>query len=313
MHVSKPPRAVAPTLAFVTPPGVPGWQRWLVFSPLARIVFFAVVLTALSMAGHAVVASLGWLGSSAEGLHRALAMFAVEVLPALLAYLALVKGIERRRVRELAWREAPTRGVAGLMGGFVLFSAVIGVLWLAGSYRVLGFNPHPDWLPQLLMVGIGAGVAEEIIARGVIFRIVEEGLGTWIALLLSALLFGAAHLGNPHATLWSALAIAIEAGLMFGLLYRLTGSLWPCMGLHAAWNFAQGAVYGVPVSGTHADGFLVSARGGPDWLSGGAFGAEASVIALLLCCLVSALLLAAVLKRRGIVPPAWRRRATLAQ
>lgn len=93
------------------------------------------------------------------------------------------------------------------------------------------------------MAGLGAGIGEEILFRGVLFRIVEEGLGTWAALLVSALFFGAVHLGNPGATLWSSATIAIEAGLLFGLLYHVTRSLYLCMGVHAAWNFMQGTVY----------------------------------------------------------------------
>jgi hypothetical protein len=80
------------------------------------------------------------------------------------------------------------------------------------------------------------------------------------------------------------------------------------MGLHAAWNFCQGTVYGIPVSGMKADGWLVSTRTGPDWLSGGGFGAEASVVALALCLLCSMALLALALRRHSLVPAAWRRR-----
>jgi len=157
------------------------------------------------------------------------------------------------------------------------------------------------------VVGLGAGIGEEIMFRGVLFRIVEEGLGTWWALAISALLFGALHIANPGATLWSSAAIAIEAGLLFGLLYHVTRSLAICMGVHAAWNFAQGTIYGIPVSGARADGWLVSTRSGPDWLSGGVFGAEASVVALGLCTLCSLGLLVVALRRGSIVPPRWRR------
>jgi membrane protease YdiL (CAAX protease family) len=132
-------------------------------------------------------------------------------------------------------------------------------------------------------------------------------MGTWAALIISALFFGAVHLGNPGATLWSSLAIAIEAGLLFGLLYHVTRSLPLCMGLHAAWNFTQGTIYGIPVSGTDADGWLVSTRSGPDWLSGGVFGAEASVVALALCSLCTVGLLVMALRRGSIIPLRSRR------
>jgi membrane protease YdiL (CAAX protease family) len=296
------PVAASAPIAFVTPPDAPGWKRWLVYSPLARIVIFAALMTGLSFADHAIVVRLGWLAKTATPLQHALATLSLQLLPALIAYLILVLLIERRRPAELSLRALPTFGVGGLFMGVVLFSIVVGILWLVGSYHVTGTNPNVDWLPEVLVAGIGAGIGEEIAVRGVLFRVVEEGLGTWWALAISALFFGAAHVANPGATLWSSAAIAIEAGVLFALLYHLTRSLWACVGLHAAWNIMQGTVYGIPVSGSKAHGWLVSYRTGPDWLSGGSFGAEASVVALLVCSALSAILLVVALRRGSIVP-----------
>ena len=263
---------------------------------------------ALSFGMGAMVHVIGWGGKDAPANVHALAQFLMRAVPALLAYLLLVKLVERRPITELAPRRLLRDGIVGLLGGLLLFSAVVGVLYLLGSYHVIGTNPDAQWLPAMLMVGLGAGIGEEIITRGVLFRIVEEGLGTWVALIVSALFFGAAHIANPGATLWSSAAIAIEAGLLFGMLYHVTRSLPLCMGLHAAWNFAQGTIYGIPVSGLKADGWLVSTRSGPDWLSGGVFGAEASVIALTLCSLGTLALLAVAARRGSIVPRrSWRR------
>lgn len=291
------------SIAFHTPPDAPRWKRLLVYSPVARLTIFIVLLLIFTFPLGIVLHLIGLRGPDASALQRATGELIVRALPALLAYLILVRGVERRWPSELAPRSALAQGGLGLLGGFALFSTVVGLLWLLGSYHVSGIHASASWLPQLLAVGLGAGIGEEIISRGVLFRIVEEGLGTWVALAVSALFFGAAHLGNPAATVWSAAAIAIEAGLLFGLLYHVTRSLPLCMGVHAAWNFAQGAIYGIPVSGTHADGLLVSHRTGPAWLSGGLFGAEASVVALALCLLCSLALLTVVWRRRSVVAP----------
>ncbi|MDE2086495.1 MAG: CPBP family intramembrane metalloprotease [Xanthomonadaceae bacterium] len=293
-------------LAYVTPATAPSWKRWLICSPLARIAIFLLLFIVLNRSSSALLHVL-MLGTAKTPMTSALGYLVVVLLPVILTYAFLVRVVERRKPEELALRRWPD-ALLGVLAGSLLFSSVVGVLWLLGSYHVIGFNPHADWLPPLLFAGIGAGIAEEIMFRGVLFRATEEGLGTWAALLVSALFFGFAHAANPGATAWSSSAIAIEAGLLFGLLYHVTRSLPICMGLHAAWNFCQGTVYGIPVSGLKADGWLVSTRTGPDWLSGGVFGAEASVVALTLCSLCSIALLIVALKRHTLVPPSWRRR-----
>jgi uncharacterized protein len=297
-----------PSTAFSTPATAPAWQRWLVFSPLARIVIYAALVFGIGYLTHVGLVTTGWLAPSASPALRALARMAAELLPTVLAYLVLVLLIERRRIRELSLPAVLTWGVPGFIGGFVLFSAVVGLLWLFGSYHVLGVNSNVDWLPAVLVAGIGAGISEEVLTRGVLFRVTEEGLGTWWALAISAAFFGLAHIFNPGATWWSSAAIAIEAGILLALIFHVTRSLWACIGLHAAWNITQGTIFGIPVSGTHADGWLVSSRTGPDWLSGGVFGAEASVVALTMCSVVSAALLVVALRRKTIVLPSWRRK-----
>lgn len=294
-------------LAFTTPADAPGWQRWVVLSPVGRIAFFIVTMIALISIVHLGLVESGFADVKASPVQRALAKLVDQVLPSVVAYLLLVRLIERRRPRELSPRTLPLGGGLGLVIGTTLFCAVAGVLWLLGVYHVTGTNPQVDWLPVVLTTGLSAGISEEIITRGVLFRIVEEGMGTVWALAISALFFGAAHIFNPGATVWSSAAIAIEAGLMLGMLYHVTRSLWPCMGMHAAWNVMQGTVFGVPVSGTQADGWLVSYRTGPNWLSGGVFGAEASVIALLICSVFTTTLLIIAWRRRSFVAPGWRR------
>jgi hypothetical protein len=294
------------TVAFITPAAAPRWRRWLLYSPLARIVIFCALFAVLAAPTAALMYAFHW-SSPGSTLTIGLGQFVLRAAVPVFAYLLLVRWVEHRRPAELARRRLLPDGIAGVLAGLLLFSAIVGLLWLIGSYQVSGINPHAPWLFALLVMGLGAGIGEEILFRGVLFRIVEEGAGTWWALALSALFFGAVHLGNPGATLWAATAIAIEAGLLFGLLYHVTRSLPLCMGVHAAWNFAQGTIYGIPVSGSATQGWLVSSRSGPAWLSGGAFGAEASVIALGVCTLCSLALLAVALRRGSIVPA--RRRA----
>lgn len=284
----------------------------LLRTPVGRILAFFALFTALSWLTNELQDLLGVRHGPMDFNEVTPLIEAFRILPVLLAYGVLVWMIERRPMDELAPRKAVPHLLMGLAGGALLFSSVVGALDAMGAYMIDGVNHGITWLGPILVLGVGAGVLEEIISRGVLFRIVEEGLGTWVALLLSAAVFGVLHLWNPHATAWSALAIALEAGLLFGLLYHVTRSLWICMGVHAAWNVAQGPVYGIPVSGFQQKGLFASHMQGPDWLTGGLFGAEASVAALCVCSAMTCVCLAVAVRRGSLVPPPWRRKAASA-
>jgi uncharacterized protein len=218
-----------------------------------------------------------------------------------------VRVIERRRPIELLPPRSAAQLGAGTLAGAGLMALTVALLWVAGAYRVTGTNAGIDWWTPLLTVGLGAAITEEIAFRGVLYRIVEEAAGTWWALGVSALFFGAVHFGNPGATFWSSAAIAVEAGLMLGLAYHLTRSLPLCTGIHLGWNFTQGTVFGIPVSGTSNPSWLLSERQGPDWLTGGTFGAEASMLAVLVCSLLTTALLAHAWRHQTLVPARRRR------
>ena len=284
----------------------------LLRTPVGRILAFFAMLTAFGWLTGQLQDVLGVRHGSMPFNEVTPLIEAFRLLPVLLAYGLLVGLIERRPMDELAPRKAVPHLLMGLAGGLLLFSSVVGALDAMGAYVIDGVNHGVIWLGPILALGVGAGVIEEIVSRGVLFRIVEEGLGTWVALLLSAAVFGGLHLWNPNATAWSAFAIALEAGLLFGLLYHVTRSLWICMGVHAAWNVAQGPVYGIPVSGFEQHGLLASHIQGPDWLTGGLFGAEASVVALCICSAVTCVCLAVAVRRGSLVPPPWRRNAVSA-
>jgi len=235
--------------------------------------------------------------------------FLFEVIGAVVmvvAYLVYVRVVERRGVPELALGAAPKEFVAGFLLGALLFTVTIGIIWALGDYAIVGVN-HWTAILSPLALGLGAGVLEEVLFRGVIFRITEEWVGSWGALAFSSLLFGAGHLANPHATLTSALAIALEAGLLLGAAFMITRRLWLPIGLHAAWNFTQSGIFGAPVSGTVPHGLFVSTLSGPAWATGGGFGPEASLPAVLVS-LVSVWLLVYAVRSGRVVQPIWRRR-----
>lgn len=225
---------------------------------------------------------------------------------ALGAYYTYVRLVERRPVTELSRPGAVRETASGVLLGVGLLTLTVAVLALLGVYRVTGLG---TWVGVLtvLVKSIDAGIVEEILFRGIFFRIVEEGLGSWIALSLSALFFGFAHLGNPDANLLSASAIALEAGILLAAVYMLTRRLWLAIGLHIAWNFTQGGIFGIAISGFASDGLLRGEMRGPELLSGGTFGAEASVVAMVICLTAGVLLVLRARQKGRIVEPFWRR------
>jgi uncharacterized protein len=227
----------------------------------------------------------------------------------LLAYVKAVRLIERRDVAELARDGAAADLRRGTLIGIGLFAVSIGIIAMFGGYRA-GWGSIGVMITSFgLMCAVAA--AEELIFRGVLFRIVEEMAGTWGALIVSALIFGALHLVNPDATVWGALAIAIEAGLMFGAAYAATRTLWLPIGMHLGWNFAEGGIFGVTVSGSHGTpGLLKGTMSGSAVLTGGSFGPEASLVAILICGIPTVLFLRLAARRGRIHPRSRRASAT---
>ena len=222
------------------------------------------------------------------------------------AYAAYVRLVERRPLTEFGRRAAFAELAAGLVIGAVLFGTTLAVLAALGVYRIHGTR-ELSVLIIPLAASIGAGVMEEILFRGVVFRIAESSLGTWSALAISAALFGLLHLVNPRATLLGALALVFEAGVMLAGAYLLTRRLWLPIGIHIGWNFTQGGVFSVPVSGLRSTGFFDATLSGPVWLSGGDFGAEASVVAVAVCVALAVVLLKLAARRGQVIAPHWRR------
>lgn len=202
----------------------------------------------------------------------------------LLTVLVVTRLIERHNPAEIGldWRRLVIDWLKGAGVGGAYLCAAVGILALLGGYRINGVAFAGQSLAAGLLLHVFVGVFEETLFRGILFRFLEEGLGSWLALTLTALFFGLSHWSNPNATAWSSIAIALEAGLLFGAVYMATRSLWVVMGLHTAWNFLQGTVFGVAVSGNGAptDSLFQPIIQGNPWLTGGAFGIEASVIAV---------------------------------
>ncbi len=205
-----------------------------------------------------------------------------------LGYWAYARRVERRDVSELSGNGAVVEWTRGAGLGVLLGLLTLVPLWALGVYRIEGLGdglPLVKQIPEMLLVS----VLEELLTRGVMFRIAEQAWGTRRALLLSTALFVAAHL--PSEINLMGVLVTAAASLAFTAAYLLSRRLWLPMGMHFAWNYLFSAVFSVPVSGHEAQGWLRGSMSGPEWLSGGAYGVEASAIALLVWAVSSTLML----------------------
>lgn len=221
---------------------------------------------------------------------------ALKVLAACVAgfavYAGAVRLAEGRWPPELKLSDAPLDLLVGAAVGALIMALVIAALCLIGVYRISGPHGGSPW--QMLNIAIQSGMMEELVFRAILMRLLMRAFGVWPALIAQAALFGAAHLANPGATVVSSIAIMIEAGFLLAAFYLLSNRLWMSVGLHAAWNFTQGWLWGASVSGTPRTPSLFISEpkpGAPEFLSGGAFGPEASLPCMIVGTLVAALVL----------------------
>lgn len=274
--------------------------------PLTRIVIGFFVITLIYGLSQFAIGKLLDFSSLATEYKDLLAGIVGSAI-AVFTYIFLFRFYEQREITEFSASNIGFDLSAGILLGFILQSLTILVIYLFGGYTVESFNGLLVLLPALTM-GFTSAIVEEILLRGIVFRIAEESLGSYIALLISAIFFGAMHIGNPNANFITSAGIAIQAGLLLGVAYMYTRNLWFPIAIHFAWNFSQSGIYGARVSGhTIDESLLTSNIEGPTLWTGGAFGPEGSVQATIFCVIAMLILFQFCRKNGQIISPFWKR------
>jgi membrane protease YdiL (CAAX protease family) len=185
----------------------------------------------------------------------------------------------------------------GLFLGALLMLLIFLVEWGAGWVTITGtFVSYysgfafPVAILAPLILFIFVGLQEELLSRGYQLQNIAEGLNGLLgprgavvaATLLSSAVFGLLHIGNAHASLVSTVNLILAGAVLLAMGRLLTGELAIPIGVHITWNFFQGNVFGLPVSGTTTIAATVLAieQSGPALWTGGAFGPEAGLLGI---------------------------------
>jgi uncharacterized protein len=229
------------------------------------------------------------------------------LLTAVTGYWAFVRWHEKREATELHLR--PIQLMLGGASGAALVALPMAVLFALGVYEpVLFRDASSALLGVAALIGIAA-ILEELTYRCLLFRVVERAWGTKVALAVQAVVFALVHLENVEqggiSDVVTMLIAVTLAGLLWAAVFVLTRNLWAAAANHAAWNFTI-LLAGVPLSGIEDWRKLApleSRFAGPDWLTGGMFGPESSLLVIASTTVAVVLLLHAARRRGGFFVP----------
>lgn len=255
---------------------------------LWRDIIFVIGGIILLIIGSTILSLGVYTASESDSYLINIPIFLITAVVLLLLYNLLIRYVEANDACKIAPRKDISSIGNGLFIGFSYFIIVTVTMSLCGYYHIKSIQF--DWEKQLFSFTLFflVAVSEEIFFRGILFRMINRRWNIWAALVISALIFGGLHIFNDNATLWSSIAIAIEAGSLLGAAYAYSKNIWLPIGIHWIWNYTQGNILGFPVSGEdNVTSIITPEISGPQWLTGGSFGAEASVISAVIGLLIS--------------------------
>jgi uncharacterized protein len=246
-----------------------GWLRVTVFA----ICFLLVFIIASSL----YYSVKGWLALSDEAFF--LGSFILSFSFFMLTVYIFRRVVDRNSFKSLGFQfKGFERDIAiGLLLGIVLLGVESLILYFTGHLAWMEVHLHAVDLLSGLLLMILVAISEETVFRGYILNNLMQSMNKWVALGITALLFAVFHAGNPGITALALFNIFLS-GLLMGLNYLYTKNLWFAIFFHFSWNFFLGPVLGYEVSGLPLNSLLEQNIEGPDWLTGGIFGLEGSIL-----------------------------------
>ncbi len=236
----------------------------------------------------------------------AVVIFSVRLATVFFVYKFFTKIIEKRRVNELSLDISALKEFRyGDLVGFVSIITVLGLMWLLGNYSINGINNSATIFKSFLHNFFFAFL-QDIVYFLIVFRIIEKSLGSWIAVVITTIIFGFKHLLFPGYTVWSGITQAFEAGILFSAFFMITGRIWLLFGFHFIWNFIEyGFILGFKPEGLI--GLFKSEFFGSNLITGIPVGIEASILTFVIGTGLGLYVLFKAFKKGNYVLPFWRR------
>lgn len=281
------------------------WQRIIRF-PLARIpVALVYLLPAIAFHSLAVILVVDKLAEPAGSI-AASAVYLLDIILMAWSYRFYVRRIERREPLEFSKGGALAEGGTGWLLSLAMIGSIVVLLTVLGHYRVS--ETDSMWMLAYALIQFSSGAfLQELLFRIILFRLCEEWMGTALACAFVAILFGVAHGANENFSPLGFAVLVVTDLLLLGA-FVLTRRVWLVWGIHAGWNFIQDGVFGLPNSGVASlPSWITPEVTGPRWLTGGAFGLEASAPGVVLPLAATVIVFWLALRRKQVIPPQRRR------
>ena len=259
-----------------------------------------------------LVVSIEWLRStlldktSLSNDLKALIVAVAEAFIATIGYIFVFRLYEKRRIHELRAELFVNNASIGFLSGVLLQSLFILFIYLGGTFSVVSIN-SASVMVKPFAFALTAGFVAEIIFIGILFRLLEQQIGTAISLIAFIMLFGILHVNVKGATTISVGATAMQAGLLLPAAYVFSRNLWLPIFLHFGWDFAEPGIFGgINPSSSLTQGLLTSKIAGNSLLTGGPTGPQDSFSSLVLCLALGLMFLLLAKRKNNLKKPYWR-------
>jgi len=277
------------------------FRQKVLYSPLTKIIIACIVFGCILVIG-AVIKDFVTFNRNISFLLQGIIVPTLTIV----SFSWLYKVFEKKKFTEFSINGIGLNLMIGLTLGVVLYLLTFLVIYFVGGYNAaISVNSVLFIIPPLVGA-LTTSVLEETLFRGFIFRIIEEKLGSYITLFISAIIFGLPHIVSDDS---AGFLLATTLGLLLAIYYMYSRNLWCVIAIHFAWNFSNQYIFGITSGRYSLPGKLITFKfeGGAEWFAKGTFGTHAEILAGIAILVAAVILLILCHKKDKIVKPYWNK------